>query len=54
MVPIFARNTLLGGAILLNCLENERTVSIDILGFIVYKLSLRRKGVGYVKEEIQS
>jgi hypothetical protein len=27
MVPISARNTLLGGAILLNRLENERTVS---------------------------
>jgi hypothetical protein len=25
MVPIFARNTLLGGAILVNCPENERT-----------------------------
>ena len=27
MLPIFARNTLLGGTILVNCLENERTVS---------------------------
>jgi hypothetical protein len=26
MGPIVARNTLLGGAVLVNCLENERTV----------------------------
>ncbi len=29
MVPIFARNTFLAGAILVNCLENERTGSCN-------------------------
>ena len=30
IVPNFAQNTLLSGGILVNCLENERTVSIAV------------------------